>query len=64
MTICFNSNFKNRAKDWSLPSLSEEAKKLLRQCSELAKPTLSDDIEDIIQKSNEFPIDFPIESVR
>ncbi|XP_026753890.2 uncharacterized protein LOC113514098 [Galleria mellonella] len=50
--------------DWCFPSMSKETNELLRQCIDLPKPELSDNVEEIIEKSKEFPIPFPIETIR
>ncbi|XP_004933554.2 uncharacterized protein LOC101747151 [Bombyx mori] len=50
--------------DWCYPSMSKENYELLKQCNDLPKTEFSDDIEDIINRSKNFSIPFPIESVR
>ncbi|XP_063833973.1 uncharacterized protein LOC135083169 [Ostrinia nubilalis] len=50
--------------DWCFPSMSKETNELLRQCANLPKLELSDDVEEIIKKSKAFPIPFPIETIR
>lgn len=44
--------------------MSKETNELLRQCIDLPKLELSDNVEEIIEKSKEFPIPFPIETIR
>ncbi|XP_022837517.1 uncharacterized protein LOC111364733 isoform X2 [Spodoptera litura] len=50
--------------DWCYPSMSKETNELLRQCADLPPVQLSDDIEELINKSKAFPIPFPIQTVR
>ncbi|GBP56392.1 hypothetical protein EVAR_32262_1 [Eumeta japonica] len=50
--------------DWFFPSVTNETNKLIQQCLSLPPATISDDVNEIIKKSNEFPIPFPVESVR
>ncbi|XP_041972383.1 uncharacterized protein LOC121728299 [Aricia agestis] len=50
--------------DWCYPSMSKETNELLRQCVNLPTVELSDDVEEIIRRSKEFPIPFPIETIR
>ncbi|KAJ2944967.1 hypothetical protein O0L34_g1864 [Tuta absoluta] len=50
--------------DWSVPVSDKDSKELLSQCEDLPKLELSDDIQEIIRKSKEFPIEFPIHTVR
>ncbi|KAM3958704.1 uncharacterized protein ACR2FA_007228 [Aphomia sociella] len=49
---------------WSVPVLSEEAKQLLNHPTEITRPAIIDDIEEIIKRSDKFPVEFPIETVR
>lgn len=44
--------------------MSKETNELLRQCADLPPVQLSDDIEELINKSKAFPIPFPIQTVR
>ncbi|XP_050347313.1 uncharacterized protein LOC126771460 [Nymphalis io] len=50
--------------NWSLPSITDQNKKLIHQCTTLAVIELTDNMEEIIEKSKAFPIPFPIETVR
>ncbi|XP_059045958.1 uncharacterized protein LOC131841650 [Achroia grisella] len=50
--------------DWCFPSMSKETNELLRQCIDLPKPELSDNVDEIIEKSKQFPIPFPIDTAR
>ncbi|XP_068624152.1 uncharacterized protein [Battus philenor] len=50
--------------DWCFPSMGKETNELLKQCIDLPKVKLLDDVEEIIKKSNAFPIPFPIQTVR
>ncbi|XP_049881278.1 uncharacterized protein LOC126377533 isoform X2 [Pectinophora gossypiella] len=50
--------------DWCFPSMGKETNELLKQCTEIPRLELSDDIEEIIRKSNEFPIPFPVDTMR
>ncbi|TMW47083.1 hypothetical protein DOY81_007844 [Sarcophaga bullata] len=58
------------SKDWPLSSkpktVTEFGEKLLKECLKIQKPPMDVliDIEDFIQKSNEFPIKFPIDTCR
>ncbi|KAM3958720.1 LOW QUALITY PROTEIN: uncharacterized protein ACR2FA_007240 [Aphomia sociella] len=49
---------------WGAPIISEEAKQLLKQCTDITQPEIIDDVQEIIRRSNEFPIKFPIDTVR
>ncbi|XP_052755403.1 LOW QUALITY PROTEIN: uncharacterized protein LOC113509428 [Galleria mellonella] len=49
---------------WGPPIISEEAKELLRECTNVTQPELIDDLQEIIKRSNNFPIAFPIDTVR
>ncbi|XP_026730312.1 uncharacterized protein LOC113495662 isoform X1 [Trichoplusia ni] len=50
--------------DWCFPSMSKETNELLRQCGNLPKVELSDNVDELIARSKAFPIPFPIETVR
>ncbi|XP_053620228.1 uncharacterized protein LOC128680819 [Plodia interpunctella] len=50
--------------DWCFPSMSKETNELLRQCIDIPKANLTDDVEELIKRSKEFPVTFPIETVR
>lgn len=49
---------------WYLPSSSKETNELLQQCLNESDPEPSPEVEEVIMKSKEFPIPFPIESIR
>ncbi|GBP56390.1 hypothetical protein EVAR_32260_1 [Eumeta japonica] len=50
--------------DWCFPSMSKETNELIRQCLDLPPAEIPDNIDEIIKKSNEFPISFPIQTIR
>ncbi|KAL4713713.1 hypothetical protein ACJJTC_004244 [Scirpophaga incertulas] len=50
--------------DWCFPSMSKETNELIRQCADLPRLDLSDDVEEFIKRSKVFPVPFPIETVR
>ncbi|XP_013195138.2 uncharacterized protein LOC106138514 [Amyelois transitella] len=50
--------------DWCFPSMSKETNELLRQCIDLPKANVTDDLDELIKKSKAFPVPFPIETVR
>ncbi|XP_064072136.1 uncharacterized protein LOC113395948 isoform X2 [Vanessa tameamea] len=50
--------------DWSLPSITDQNKKLLHHCTTLPLIKLSDDVDKVIENSKAFPVRFPIETVR
>lgn len=50
--------------NWCFPSSSKETNELLRQCLDVPQTEINTDLDEIIKKSNEFPIKFPIETVR
>ncbi|XP_045455052.1 uncharacterized protein LOC123664566 [Melitaea cinxia] len=49
---------------WELPNITDQNKSLLQQCTSLSTLNLSDDVDEIIEKSKAFPIEFPIQTVR
>ncbi|KAJ0171931.1 hypothetical protein K1T71_012694 [Dendrolimus kikuchii] len=50
--------------DWCFPSMSKETNELLYQCSQMPKPELTDDIDEVIRRSKAFPIPHPVPNVR
>ncbi|XP_064074746.1 uncharacterized protein LOC113403429 isoform X1 [Vanessa tameamea] len=50
--------------NWSFPSITEQDKILLHECTNLPTKDLLNDVEEIIENSHVFPIPFPIETVR
>ncbi|XP_026316158.1 uncharacterized protein LOC113227447 [Hyposmocoma kahamanoa] len=50
--------------NWPLLNMTKETRDLLLQCKEVPNEELSDDVDLIIRRSSEFPVKFPIESVR
>lgn len=50
--------------EWDYLSINEETTEFLSQCKDLPKLKLSDDLEDIIRRSKEFPVRFPIQTIR
>ncbi|CAH0714858.1 unnamed protein product, partial [Brenthis ino] len=51
-------------KDWNLSKLNEKEKDILNQCLEKPTIAISDNLEKIIHNSKNFPIKFPIETIR
>ncbi|XP_073960862.1 ADP-ribosylarginine hydrolase CG3568-like isoform X2 [Choristoneura fumiferana] len=50
--------------DWCYPSMSKETNELLHQCIGLPRLEYSDDVEEAIKRSEAFPIEFPIHTMR
>ncbi|KAI5644702.1 hypothetical protein NE865_03354 [Phthorimaea operculella] len=50
--------------DWSVPVLDKDSEDLIKQCQDLPKIELTEDVHEIIRKSKEFPIEFPIQTIR
>ncbi|XP_026316014.1 uncharacterized protein LOC113227336 [Hyposmocoma kahamanoa] len=50
--------------EWDYLSIDENTTEFLSQCKDLAKVKLADNLEDIIRRSREFPIPFPIQTIR
>uniref|UniRef100_S4PGH9 Uncharacterized protein n=1 Tax=Pararge aegeria TaxID=116150 RepID=S4PGH9_9NEOP len=50
--------------NWAYLSVTKETNEFLTKCKELQKPDPFDDVEEIIKKSDAFPIKFPIDTVR
>ncbi|KAG7296535.1 hypothetical protein JYU34_020324 [Plutella xylostella] len=50
--------------DWCYPSMGKETNDLLRRCLDVPAVEVSDDVEEIIRRSQAFPVPFPIDSCR
>ncbi|XP_022117825.2 uncharacterized protein LOC110995123 isoform X1 [Pieris rapae] len=50
--------------DWCYPSMGKEMNDLLKQCIDLPPIKVNDDVDQIIQKSQAFPIPFPVNKIR
>ncbi|CAH2098141.1 unnamed protein product [Euphydryas editha] len=50
--------------DWEIPNITDQNKSFLQKCVTLSTLNLSDDVDEIIEKSKAFPIPFPIQTVR
>ncbi|XP_059062704.1 uncharacterized protein LOC131855447 [Achroia grisella] len=49
---------------WGPPIISDEARELLEECKNITQPEVIDDVQEIIKRSDDFPIEFPIDTVR
>ncbi|XP_052755405.1 uncharacterized protein LOC113509425 isoform X2 [Galleria mellonella] len=49
---------------WDPPIINDEAKQLLEECTNVTQAELIDDLQEIIKRSDNFPIEFPIDTVR
>ncbi|XP_041972386.1 uncharacterized protein LOC121728301 [Aricia agestis] len=50
--------------EWTYIDLSKESKELLKKCVNSTKPETEYNVKDVIKKSEEFPVPFPIDTVR
>ncbi|KAI5644703.1 hypothetical protein NE865_03355 [Phthorimaea operculella] len=50
--------------DWCFPSMGKEMNELLKQCTDLPRVELSEDLQEVIRRSREFPVMFPINTIK
>nr|XP_037877088.1 uncharacterized protein LOC101735359 isoform X5 [Bombyx mori] len=50
--------------DWCFPSMTQETNELIQKCTEIPEIEPDPEVDEIIERSKNFPIPFPIQTVR